>query len=145
MASITVNNDTFVGIEINIATSFFWKHKILNYISIFLGVDSIDGIIESDEVFFAYSYKSTKTNNIPPPSRKRGISSEQVCVATTLNRQGNLIMELLCTDRMTSAELERLYGGYKEKNIVVDTKEPKISLEQTLVADSKRACMYINC
>lgn len=46
-------------VEITIATSFFWRHKILNCISEFLGVGSIDGLVEADEVFFAYSYKGT--------------------------------------------------------------------------------------
>lgn len=55
---------------------------------------------------------------MPRPSRKRGkqvkkrgISKEQVCVATALDRQGNLIIELLCTGRMTSEELKRLYAN----------------------------------
>ncbi len=59
-------------VEINIATSFFWRHKILNCISEFLGVDSVDGVVETDEVFFAYSYKRNKPINMPIPSRKRG-------------------------------------------------------------------------
>lgn len=59
-------------VEINIATSFFWGHKILNCISEFLGIGDVDGIVEADEVFFAYSYKGTKTANMPRPSRKRG-------------------------------------------------------------------------
>jgi len=90
-------------VEINIATSFFWRHKILNCISSFLGIGSVDGVIEADEVFFAESFKGTKPVNMPRSSRKRGkqvkkrgISNEQVCVATALDRQGNLIMELLC-------------------------------------------------
>ena len=99
-------------VEINIATSFYWRHKILNCISAFLGVGSVDGVVEADEVFFAYSYKGTKPENIPRPSRKRGkqvkkrgISNEQVCVGTALDRQGNIIIELLCTGRVTSNEL----------------------------------------
>jgi len=103
-------------VEINIATSFYWRHKILNCISEFLGVGSVDGVVEADEVFFAYSYKGTKPNNMPRPSRKRGkqvkkrgISKEQVCVGTALDRQGNIIIELLCTGRVTANELERLY------------------------------------
>lgn len=28
--------------------------------------------------------------------KKRGISKEQVCIATAIDRQGNLIMELAC-------------------------------------------------
>ena len=31
--------------------------KVLNCISKFLGVGSVDGVVEADEVFFAYSYK----------------------------------------------------------------------------------------
>ena len=58
-------------VEINIATSFFWRHKILNCISAFLGIGSVDGVVEADEVFFAYSYKGTKPINMPRPSRKR--------------------------------------------------------------------------
>ena len=105
-------------VEINIATSFFWRHKILNCISAFLGIGSVDGVVEADEVFFAYSYKGTKPINMPRPSRKRGkqvkkrgISNEQVCVATALDRQRNLIIELLCTGRMTSDELKKLYNN----------------------------------
>lgn len=55
---------------------------------------------------------------MPRPSRrsgkqvkKRGISNEQVCVATALDIQGNLIIELFCTGRMTSEELKRLYSN----------------------------------
>ena len=39
--------------------------------------------------------------------KKRGISKEQICVATALDRQGNLIIEPLCKGRMTHKELER--------------------------------------
>ena len=105
-------------VEINIATSFFWRHKILNCISAFLGIGSVDGVVEADEVFFAYSYKATKPINMTRPShkrgkqvKKRGISNEQVCVATALDRQRNLIIELLCTGRMTSDELKKLYNN----------------------------------
>jgi hypothetical protein len=47
-------------VEINIATSFYWRHKILNCISTFLGIGSVDGVIEADEVFLAESFKGTK-------------------------------------------------------------------------------------
>lgn len=105
-------------VEINIATSFYWRHKILNCISEFLGVGSVDGVVEADEVFFAYSYKGTKPANMPRPSRKRGkqvkrrgISKEQVCVGTALDREGNIIIELLCTGRVTVNELKQLYSN----------------------------------
>jgi hypothetical protein len=57
--------------EINIATSFFWRHKILDCISTFLGKGDVDGVVEADEVFFAESFKGTKPSNMPRHSHKR--------------------------------------------------------------------------
>lgn len=61
-------------VGINIATSFFWRHKILDCISAFLGTGHVDGLIEADEVFFAENFKGTKTINMPRESHKRGKS-----------------------------------------------------------------------
>lgn len=44
----------------------------LNWISDFIGVGLVDGVVEADEVFFFYSYKATKSSNITRPSRKIG-------------------------------------------------------------------------
>ena len=119
-------------VEINIATSFYWRHKILNCISAFLGVGSVDGVVEAYEVFFAYSYKGTKPENMPRPSRKRGkqvkkrgISNEQVCVGTALDRQGNIIIELLCTGRVTANELGHLYSNRIGKHSILCTDSHK--------------------
>ncbi|PEB39437.1 IS1595-like element ISBth19 family transposase [Bacillus pseudomycoides] len=119
-------------VEINIATSFFWRHKILDCIRSFFGVGSVEGVIEADEVFFAESFKGTKPSKMPRKSRKRGkqikkrgISNEQVCIATAIDRQGNLIMELLCRGRMTHQELERLYDGRVGDNPIFCTDSHK--------------------
>jgi hypothetical protein len=58
--------------EINMVTSFFWRHKILDCKNTFLGKGYVYGVVESDEVFFAESFKGTKPANIPRHSRKRG-------------------------------------------------------------------------
>lgn len=119
-------------VGINIATSFYWRHKILDCIRAFFGVGSVEGIVEADEVFFAESYKGTKPSKMPRKSRKRGkqvkkrgISNEQVCIATAIDRQGNLIMELLCKGRMTHNELERLYTGRIGDNSILCTDSHK--------------------
>lgn len=57
--------------------------------------------------------------------KKRGISNEQVCIATAIDRQGNLIMELLCRGRMTHQELERLYDGRVGDNSIFCTDSHK--------------------
>lgn len=119
-------------VEINIATSFFWRHKILDCISTFLGKGDVDGVVEADEVFFAESFKGTKSSNMPRHSRKRGkqvkkrgISKEQVCIATAIDRQGNLIMELACKGRITSNELQKLYDGHIANGSILCTDSHK--------------------
>jgi transposase-like protein len=42
-------------VEINIATSFFLRHKILDCIRSFFDVGSVEGVIEADEVLFSYN------------------------------------------------------------------------------------------
>lgn len=125
-------------VEINVATSFFWRHKILDCIRSFLGVDSVDGVIEADEVFFAESFKGTKPTKMPRKShkrgkqvKKRGISAEQVCIATAIDRQGNLIMELLCKGRMTHQKLERPYDGRIGGNSILCTDSHKSYVQFT--------------
>lgn len=134
-------------VEINIATSFFWRHKILDCISTFLGKGYVDGVIEADEVFFAESFKGTKPSNMPRRSRKRGkqikkrgISKEQVCIATTIDRQGNLIMELACKGRITSKELEKLYDGHisNESILCTDSHKSYIQFANDLSLEHKR-------
>ena len=57
--------------------------------------------------------------------KKRGISKEQICVATALDRQGNLIIEPLCKGRMTYKELENLYKGHIGENSILCTDSHK--------------------
>jgi hypothetical protein len=83
-------------------------------------------------VFFAESFKGTRPSNMPRTSRKRGkqlkirgISREQVCIATAMDRQGNLIIEPLCKGRMTHKELERLYSGRIGHNTILCTDSHK--------------------
>jgi len=134
-------------VEINIATSFFWRHKILDRIRSFFGVGHVDGVIEADEVFFAESFKGTKPSKMLRTShkrgkqvRKRGISNEQVCIATAIDRQGNLIIELLCKGRMTHQELERLYHGRIGHNSILCTDSHKsyIQFTQNFSLEHKR-------
>lgn len=40
--------------QINIATSFFWRHKISDASATTVGVGDLEGLIEADETFFRY-------------------------------------------------------------------------------------------
>ena len=66
-----------------------------------------------------------KSRKIGKQVKKRGISNEQVCIATAIDRQGNLIMELLCKGRMTHRELERLYDSRIGNNSILCTDSHK--------------------
>ena len=46
---------------------------------------------------------------------REGVSQRNKSVATVIDRQGNLIMELACKGRITSNELETLYEWQQSK------------------------------
>lgn len=101
--------------QINIPTSFYWRHKILDALATVVGVGDLEGLIEADETFFRYnrkgnftkvrSYKkgvrtSTGRATKKTKKKKRGLSRDQVAVGTALDRLGNLKMGLICTGRL---------------------------------------------
>ncbi|HHV60536.1 MAG TPA: IS1595 family transposase [Clostridiaceae bacterium] len=80
-----------------VKTSFYMRHKILDAVRTFMGIGSVEGIVEMDETFVAESFKGNHRRSgfqMPRPSRKRGggvslrgISREQVCIATACKCQ----------------------------------------------------------
>lgn len=75
-----------------------------------------------DETYFAEPFKGNHMKSgfiMPRSSRKRGrevtkrgISSEQICVLTGLDCQGNIYAELICKGSMKSSDLRRAVGTY---------------------------------
>ena len=71
-----------------------------------MGVGDVDGIVEMDETFVAESFKGNHKKSgfeMPRPARKRGkqvkkrgISNEQVCIATAIDRNENIISFRYC-------------------------------------------------
>lgn len=57
--------------------------------------------------------------------KKMGISKEQICLATAIDRQVNLIIEPLCKGRMTHKELEWLYKGHISEDSILCTDSHK--------------------
>lgn len=107
------------------------RHRILDAIRLYLGVGHIEGVVEMDETFYAESFKGNhRKSGFPMPRnsrkrggevKKRGISSEQVCVATAIDRNGNLVLELLCKGRMTTDDLMRLFEDRLDKETTLCT------------------------
>ncbi|WBW97504.1 IS1595 family transposase [Oceanirhabdus sp. W0125-5] len=123
-------------LDINIATSFFWRHKILEGIKKFLGVGHVDGVVESDETFVLESYKGnhSKSKHFKMPRKayrrggrasKRGISNEQICISCSIDRGGNIISEVICRGRVKSDDLKKLYDNRIQKDSIFCTDSHK--------------------
>lgn len=122
--------------QINIATSFFWRHKILDALATAIGIGDLEGLVEADETFFRYnrkgnftkvrSYKkgvrtSTGRTTKQAKKKKRGLSRDQVAVGTALDRLGNLKIGLICTGRLQYPALKRFYEGHISANSTLCT------------------------
>lgn len=114
-----------------VKTSFYMRHKLLDCIRAYIGIGNVEGIVELDETFQLLSYKGNHKKSgfvLPRPSRhrggsasKRGISSEQVCIATAIDRSGNIILEPICTGRISHTDLERLFKGHISDEAIICT------------------------
>lgn len=74
-----------------------------------MGTGDVDGVVEMDETFVTESFKGNhKKSGFSMPRlarkrgkeiKKRGISNEQICVATAVDRNNNIILEMVCKGR----------------------------------------------
>lgn len=98
-----------VGVHKN--TAFRWRHR-------FLTVPKTDrsfplgGITEADEMFLLESEKGSRNLNRPPrrraePAKKRGVSSEQVCIVVSRDRTGRTVDFIAGKGPLTKAQLHR--------------------------------------
>ncbi|PKV48021.1 transposase-like protein [Aquimarina sp. MAR_2010_214] len=115
---------------ISIQTSFDWRHKLLvSFGSV--SVDEFQGILESDDLFFAYSEKGNR--NLDRPARKRGakaskagLSNEKVAVIASCDRSGNKDFKVATRGRISKSDLETILQG-------------KLAKVETLCSDSHRS------
>ena len=103
-------------------TAFYWRHKILESLKTHLNKVKLSGIIEADETFILKSYKGnhkkSKTFVMPrkakkrgTSARKRGLSSEQVCVSCMIDRNGNISSKIAGAGRITTNQLHGVVEG----------------------------------
>jgi len=118
--------------DVCVKTSFYMRHKILDAINEHMERSNLDGgVAELDETFLALSFKGNHKKSgfeMPRQSRKRGkqikkrgISSEQVCIGTGIDNNGSVIMEMACTGRITGEKLEKLFDGYIDEGSIIIT------------------------
>ena len=120
--------------DINLATAFAWRHKILDALQKMMEQVELDGVVQADETFTTISYKGNHKNfNLPRPphkrgtaATKRGLSKEQVCVPVGVNLNGLSIAKVANLGRPNVADLQKVLGG-------------KIVQDSVFVTDSLRS------
>lgn len=105
--------------KVSVKTSFYMRHRLLDAVRNFQGIGEVSGIVEMDETFVPESFKGNHKKSgfkMPRKSRKRGkqvkkrgISSEQVCIATAIDRENNIVFEMVNKGRIKTSDLERLF------------------------------------
>jgi transposase-like protein len=115
--------------KITIRTSFMWRHKILDALRL-SDKTELSGIVEADETFFRVSYKGSR--NIDRKSRrrggevhKRGLSTEQVCVVCSIERDSKESISKIGGLGKTSIKTisSVLNNKIKEKSVICTDKE----------------------
>ncbi len=125
-----------------VKTSFYMRHKLLDAVRNNMGIGKLEGIVEMDETFFAESFKGnhkkSKTFKMTRPSRKRGkevklrgISHEQVCVTSAIDRSENIVLECVCMGRISSSDLTRAYNGKIDSQSIVCSDSHKSYIQFT--------------
>lgn len=104
---------------ISIQTSFDWRHKLLTSFDS-VSVEEFQGIVESDDLFFAYSEKGNRNLDRPAKKRgekagKRGISNEKVAVVATCDRSGNKDFKVVTKGRISKQDLDKVLKGKLDK------------------------------
>jgi len=104
---------------ISIQTSFDWRHKLLTSFSS-VSAASFQGILESDDLFFAYSEKGNRNLKRKPKKRgekasKAGISDEKVAVIATCDRTGNKDFKVVTRGRISKHNINTALQGKLDK------------------------------
>lgn len=108
--------------DINLKTSFRWRHRFLQ-LPATLKAKLLEGIVEVDETLFAYSEKGNKTLSRRPRKRgmkakKRGRSKDDWVPVLTVRDRGKHTFEAILTSVSTN-QLNKELAGKIEKDSVL--------------------------
>lgn len=112
-----------VNCKISIRISFQWRHKILDALQNMHNEVVLDGIVESDETYFALSFKGNRkleslhriVHHRGSSSGKRGLSNEQVCTSCSCNLNGLSIGRITNLGKPKTSELSKFLNGRIEE------------------------------
>lgn len=111
---------TAIVYDIHRNTAFTWRHKILDALQNIVSNIKLGSVIETNETFFAISYKENHNFTIPHKRahsmHTRDLSHEKVCVPCAVNRNGLSIAKITNTGRVSTKDLHHIYDGRIESN-----------------------------
>lgn len=116
--------------EISLETAFRWRHKILDALQNMQSNITLKGVIESDETFFALSFKGTKKENFSIPREThnrehsvstRGLSKEMVCVPCMVNHEGMSVGRISNLGKPKVQDLEKVINNRIEQGSIFVT------------------------
>ena len=117
---------TAATIGVSIPTAFSWRHKLLKQCEK-AGL-KLAGIIEADETFFLFSEKGSKDVSAKRKPRKRGgkakksgISNEQIPVIVGCDRNGNVIIGVAGTGRISLSDIELTLNEFMARDSTLCT------------------------
>lgn len=121
-------------LNINIKTSFDWRHKLLSSISKSNG-DKFDGIVECDDKQLDINEKgrrNLKRKAYKRPSdrkKKRGVSNDKVSIMVATDRENNPTMKFAKIGRIDEDSVNKTIGDFIEmENILCSDSHPSIKL-----------------
>lgn len=105
--------------KISVKTAFNWRHKIISFLTNHFKNDKLNGLIETDEIYFKDSLKGnhkTPINRTPKKhgynnniKNKRGLSKDKVCITTSIDRNNNIVIDKLGYGKPDSNSLINVY------------------------------------
>ena len=114
-------------------TVFLLRQKQLNSLKEIRSSVQLNGEIEADEFYRSINLKGTKPDKMPRISKPRtsnngtstrGVSSHKVCIASAVDENDNMFMEIAGTGPITSNMVEKILT-------------PKLTQIKKLITDSK--------
>jgi len=118
--------------KINIChkTAFFWRHKAL--FSISKKVTKLFGIVEIDDLHYSFSQKGRRDLESPKKRGKQdnkpGDNAESVKVLATMDRENDMILDVVRIGRLKASDVKKSIGGIinKDTNILTSDKHPSL-------------------
>lgn len=119
---MTLNGDSLdeaaAKLNVHPYTTFRMRHKMMHSLKVHSDSDVLSNLIEVDEIYVLESSKGQELHARPARKRgetatKRGLSNEQVCLITAIERGGNSYMHSYNTAKPKSDDI-RIFANHIE-------------------------------